>query len=470
MPPRADYGARIPTAARGGVVATVADGSPAALAFIGPGDEIRAVDGSPLRDVIDWQWLADGDSASVLVVKPGGVAEEFTLVREPGLPWGLTFTETVFDGMRTCRNACAFCFMTQLPKGLRRALYLRDDDYRLSFLQGNFVSLTNLDDADVERIAEQNLSPLYVSLHAVDAAVRDSLICAREDRGLERFDQLLDAGIDLHVQIVLVPGVNDGDVLERSLRWLAEREGVESVGIVPLGYTAHQKVFSASFGETNDALGVIEQLNPWQKAFRARDGISWVYLADEFYLNAGVEVPTAEHYDGYPQYENGIGLVRSYLEDAANLRDELAAAIAGVTSPIAIVTGTLFAPVLTSVIRSFGGDRPVSAKSADMTGEGQDGAEQCPAVRVLAVENRFFGGNVSVTGLLTATDLVPAIASVPEGTVALVPDIVANADGLLLDDVPVAELGMRTTREVRLISCDAGGLLGGLLEAAATPH
>jgi len=454
MSARADYGARIPAAARGGVVATVVPDSPAALAFIEPGDEIRAVDGSPLRDVIDWQWLADGDSASVLAVKPGGLAEEFTMTREPGEPWGLTFTETVFDGVRTCSNKCAFCFMTQLPKGLRRALYLRDDDFRLSFLQGNFVSLTNLDDADVERIAEQNLSPLYVSLHSIDTEIRDRLICAREDRGLERFDQLLDAGIDLHVQIVLVPGVNDGDALERSLRWLAEREGVGSVGIVPLGYTGHQRAFSASYGESQAALAVIAQVEPWQKAFRARDGITWVHLADEFYLNAQVEVPAADHYDGFPQYENGIGLVRSYLDDCTERADELADALAAVSSPLTLVTGTLFAPVLQRLLDSL---MP-------------EGLRANPSVSVLAVENSFFGGNVSVTGLLTASDLVPAIAKLPQGTVALVPDVVANADGLLLDDVPAAELGMRTLREVRLISCTADGLLGGLIQAAETPH
>lgn len=454
MSPRADYGAHIPAAARGGVVATVAPDSPAALAFIESGDEIRAVDGSPLRDVIDWQWLADGDSASILAVKPGGLAEEFTLTREPGEPWGLTFTETVFDGVRTCRNQCAFCFMTQLPKGLRRALYLRDDDFRLSFLQGNFVSLTNLVDADVERIAEQNLSPLYVSLHSIDAEIRDQLICAREDRGLERFDQLLDAGVDLHVQIVLVPGVNDGEALERSLRWLAEREGVESVGIVPLGYTGHQRTFSASYGEPQAALAVIAQVEPWQKAFRARDGITWVHLADEFYLNAGVEVPAADHYDGFPQYENGIGLVRSYLDDCAAIAEELADALVAVSTPVTLVTGTLFAPVLKNLLDLLA---PKNMDSA-------------PPVSVLAVENSFFGGNVSVAGLLTANDLVPAIAALPLGTSALVPDIVVNADGLLLDDVPAAELGMRTLREVRLISCTASGLLGGLIQAAATPH
>jgi len=453
MSARADYGARIPAAAKGGIVATVTPGSPAATAYVEVGDEIRAVDGSPLRDVIDWQWLADGDTASVLAVKPGGLAEEFTLTRKPGEPWGLTFTETVFDGVRTCRNRCAFCFMTQLPKGLRRALYLRDDDFRLSFLQGNFVTLTNLDPTDVERITEQNLSPLYVSLHAVDPAVREQLVCAREDRALKRIDQLLGAGIDLHVQIVLVPGVNDGEVLERTLTWLAEREGVVSVGIVPLGYTRHQRNFSAGYESAESAGAVIDAILPWQQAFRARDGLTWVYLADEFYLNAGLEVPPAEEYDGFPQYENGIGLVRSFLDDAEQVGDELRAALA-VAPQLTLVTGTLFAPALERVVSEYGGV----------------GASAGCSVSVLAVENRFFGGNVTVSGLLCGADLIPAIAALPEGAIALVPDIVVNADGLLLDDVPAAELGMRTGREVRLISCTASGLLGALVEAAANPH
>ena len=194
------------------------------------------------------------------------------------------------------------------PRGLRRALYLRDDDYRLSFLQGNFVTLTNLSDDDVERIAEQHLSPLYVSLHAVDQAVRDQLVCAREDRALERFDELLDEGIELHVQIVLVPGVNDGAVLQETLTWLAEREGVLSVGIVPLGYTAHQERFKGSFESADDASAVIADVVPWQEAMRDRDGCTWVYLADEFYLNAGVDVPPAVTTTAFRSTRTGSGL------------------------------------------------------------------------------------------------------------------------------------------------------------------
>ena len=450
MTPRASYGGRVPAASGGGVVAAVVPGGPADSAGIRAADVIVAVDGEPLRDVIDWQWLTDGETVTCSVLRRGTTADEINILRAPEESWGIAFTETVFDGVRTCRNRCAFCFMAQLPKGLRRALYLRDDDYRLSFLQGNFITLTNLSDSDVERIIAQHLSPLYVSLHAVEPAVRSVLICAREDRALERMETLLEGGIDVHVQIVLVPGVNDGAQLDSTLTWLAEREGVASVGIVPLGYTAHQERFPGSYDEIDAAEGVIQQISPWQEAFRERDGITWVHLADEFYLNAGIDVPPAAHYDGFPQYENGIGLVRDWIDGVSALEESLRRAVQRLDSPVALVTGTLFAPVLAET---------VSALRA-----------RAGTLGVLVVVNRFFGGNVGVTGLLTASDLVPAIASTPPETVVLVPDVVANADGLLLDDVSAAELGMRSGRDVRLVSCDAAGLLGGLHEAAADPH
>jgi len=261
---RASYGSEV-SAGSGGLIATVDADSPASRAGLAPGDRVLAADGAPNADIIDWQWYSDGAEV-VLTLERGDVL----LARESGETWGITFADALFDRIRICRNSCAFCFMTQLPPGLRPALYIRDDDYRLSFLQGNFVTLTNLTDADVERISEQQLSPLYVSLHSVDPEVRARLVCAHEDRALERFDQLLDAGIDLHVQIVLVPGVNDGDQLDRTLTWLAEREGVESVGIVPLGYTRHQQTFKVGFEDRIAAALVIEQVQRWQFESRAR--------------------------------------------------------------------------------------------------------------------------------------------------------------------------------------------------------
>ena len=228
MPARGTYGGQIPAAAGGGRVASVDAGSPAQRAGVVVGDLIVAVDGQTLRDIIDWQWLTDSGEV-VLGVRHGETVREEMVRRAPGEGWGVGFADAVFDGVRTCRNRCAFCFMAQLPRGLRRALYLRDDDYRLSFLQGNFVTLTNLANSDVERICEQALSPLYVSLHAVDAAVRAKLVCAREDRALDRFDELLACGIDLHVQIA--PG--DFAKIEATVFGISCRRSQHAVGARP---------------------------------------------------------------------------------------------------------------------------------------------------------------------------------------------------------------------------------------------
>lgn len=452
---RADY----PSAtggARGALVASVDPQSPAQRAGIVAGDVVISVSGHAPADILDWGWYADEDETDVVVRRAGTEAtEEMTLRRDSGEGWGITFADAVFDDMRTCRNNCAFCFMSQLPKGLRPALYLRDDDFRLSFLQGNFITLTNLSDADVDRIAEQQISPLYVSLHAVTPAIRERLVCAREDRALERFDQLVEAGIDLHVQIVLVPGVNDGAELESTLTWLAQREGVLSVGIVPLGYTRHQCAFTEGYETPLAAATVIQQVQKWQFAMRERDGVSWVYLADEFYLNARAPFPTDEFYDGYPQYANGIGMVRSFGMEAAAIRGELERAVASLpqeSEAVTVVTGMMAATTLAGALNAL---------------------RAAGRVRLLVVPNRFFGGNVSVTGLLTGEDLVASIASdgsrLSLPTTYLVPDVIFNSDGVTLDDVTVGDVRAQAGADIRVVSSDAAGLLVGLTDVADSP-
>jgi len=450
---RTDYAPASLPRATGALVATVVAGSPAERSGVHAGDRILTVDMEPLRDIIDWRWLTDGASAELQVRDAAGDVRAVTLDRRVDESWGIDFENVVFDGVRTCENRCAFCFMTQLPSGLRRALYVRDDDYRLSFLQGNFVSLTNLNDFDISRIAEQHLSPLYVSLHAVDPAVRERLVCARKDDALRRFDELVENGIELHVQIVLVPGVNDGDELDTTLTWLAQREGVASVGVVPLGFTRHQQVYSASYAEASTARAVIAQVEPWQRAFRARDATSWVYLADEFYLNAGVDVPPARDYDGFPQYENGIGIVRCFLDDFESRRPRFAAALGDLRDAdthAVLITGAAAGPVLRSSIESVGAN---------------------DTLRVLEVRNDFFGGNVSVTGLIVGRDLADAVrrreADSSKRSTYLVPDVVFNADGLTLDDMTIDELRRATDADLRVISCDAAALLDGLVRLAA---
>lgn len=412
----------------GGRVAAVEPDSAADAAGIRVGDRVVSVDGHAVRDVLDWQWLTDEDEFDVAVEHDGRVFD-LTVTPVAGEPLGVAFEDVVFDGVRECVNACAFCFVSQLPVGLRPSLYVRDDDYRLSFLYGNFITLTNLDEADIERIVSERLSPLYVSLHAVDPAVRRSLVaCTVDDTTTERVQTLLDAGIDLHVQIVAVPGVNDGDVLRETLEWLARRQGVESVGVVPLGFTAHQRRYRSSFTR-EQAAALLGTLAPFQERMRAERDVNWVYAADEFYLCSGVKIPDAAHYDDFPQYENGIGMVRSFLDD---LRD----AVPIVSGQATLVTGTLFAPVLRGALTE----------------------NRLDGLRVLPVVNSLMGGNVGVAGLLAGDDIVRAIRADGAAGTYLVPDVVVNSDGLLLDDVPAAELSARSGADVMFVGAGANDL------------
>ena len=417
-------------AAVGGVVASVDPGG--AVRVLKPGDVVTAVDGVPLRDVIDWQWLTAEPEFTVSYVR-AYEARETRVRRSGGRPTGVGFTEALFTPVRQCENACTFCFISGLPAGLRSALYVRDDDYRLSFLSGNFVTLTNVGEPDVARICEQHLSPLRVSVHAVDPAVREGLLCpTADDAALEVLDRLLGCGIQVHVQIVLVPGVNDGAVLDETLGYLSARPGVLSVGIVPMGYTAHQRRWDHSFG-ADAAARVITQVSAWQTAALGALGVRWVYLADEFYLTADVDLPPVEAYDDFPQYENGIGI-------AAAFRSELDAAPDDAPFAATVVTGELAAPFLGEELRRQGWD----------------------GVRVLAAPNRLFGGNVSVAGLLSGRDIAAAIAEDGARGTYLVPDVVVNSDGLLLDDVPAEELGRLAGADVRVIGSTAASLMSAL--------
>lgn len=399
-----------------------------------PGDVIVSVDDAPVRDVIDWMWLSD-EPVFELAVQRGGVRLDMTVSRRDARPLGVTFDASLFDAIRECDNACAFCFVSQLPAGLRSSLYVRDDDYRLSFLSGNFVTLTNITDGDLERIITQRLSPLHVSVHAVDPGVRQRLIAPTvEDVALEGLDALLHAGIDVHVQIVLVPGVNDGDVLDETLGYLAKRPAIASVGCVPMGYTAHQRRFSSSF-DGPLARAALERIHAWQQHMRAERGRGWVYAADEIYLLAGEHLPTVEEYDGFPQFENGIGMVTAFqAEFAQALRDTTAPPASDSISTV--VTGTLFAPVLRETLERA----------------------RLGRVRVLSVENRLFGGNVSVTGLLGGRDIAAAVAADGAAGTYLVPDVVVNSDGLLLDDVPASTLADLSGGDIRLINSDGASL------------
>ena len=416
----------------GATIVEVEPGGPAEREGLEAGMIVTHVNGVELRDMIDWQWEADGPTVHLEGIAYEGTSNEFEfecdVERDWGEDWGVTFDGAVFDGMRLCRNNCTFCFMKMLPKGMRRTLYMRDDDYRLSFLQGNFVTLTNLNDDDVQRIIDCALSPLNVSLHAVTPEVRRALMGKNADRGMEALLELLAADIEVHAQIVLVPDQNDGDELRRTLDFVVDHPSITSLGIVPLGFTKHQDTFSASFNEPDRAQAVIDIVRPYQVRKRAQDGRTRFQLGDEFYLAAQVDPPCAEEYDGYPQFQDGIGMVRSYLDEIDEVLERPATA-----SALQRAAADLAEHGERLLVLSGEGAARVVARFVERSA-------LCVQGRVVAIRNDYFGGNVNVTGLLTAQDVLAQLPDDLAATVVLLPDIMLNADRLTLDGATDVQL------------------------------
>lgn len=457
----------------GALVAAVEPQSPAWDAGFEPGCRITSVDGKPLRDLIDWRWLSADDAITVGYIDLDGDAGEVELWREEGEPWGFSFEGVVFDGIKQCRNACTFCFMRQLPPGMRASLSLRDDDFRLSFLSGTFVTLTNLTAEDERRIYDQRISPLRVSLHAADPAARRALMGKHARHGIDALDRLLSAGIQVHAQIVLVPGANDGEVLADTLRWAWQRPGILDIGIVPLGYTRHQTLFDHSFNSIDAARAVLDDIMPFQQRARAERGTPWVHAADEFYRNAyGAQVlenlpPTADYGD-FSMFEDGIGILRSCADSWVAAQNdgtvwECARALEQADMRALYVAGC-------ALRESF----------PALVGSGALGGRLLP----LFVENAFFGGNVDVTGLLTGQDVARAVAAACDAgvegearssavspadaarTLVLLPEVMFNDEGLTLDGWTLEDVRSAANCPVSVVSCIPSEYLRELAELA----
>ena len=426
---RADYG-RQELPQLGAWVASVEEGSPAWEAGLEPGMRVDAVNGVPLDDIITWRWEAVGASVDldVTVVGEDGSEEACacTIERGPGQDWGLSFSDVLFDGIRTCRNACVFCFMSMLPEGMRDSLYLRDDDYRLSFLQGNFVTLTNVGDDDLGRIVSYRLSPMNVSIHAVSHEARRAMMGRNEARGLEVLDRLCEEGIEVHAQVVLCPGLNDGEELLRTLDYVEARPAVTSLAIVPMGYTKNSS-FTRSYSDDPEAArAVVEAVAPYQERARATLGITRFQLSDEFYVAARLGPPPAEDYDGYPQFYDGIGMLRSFIDDTSRVVAELpgrAAAVAGALEEGDLRLLLVCGEAAEGVYRGF-----------------LEGAGWAPRARAFAVRNDYFGGDVNVTGLIVAEDLLAQLPSDLSRTVVVLPDLMLNFDSVTLDGMAAADV------------------------------
>jgi putative radical SAM enzyme (TIGR03279 family) len=466
-------------------VVAVVSGSPAARAGIREGDEVLSVNGVVPRDLIEWRMLVD-DATPVVELTRGGLDTVVEVDKRAGEPLGVEVHSALFDRVRTCDNHCEFCFIYQLPPGLRRSLYLKDDDYRLSFLYGNFTTLTRFTEADLERVVTEGLGPLYVSIHATDPDVRASML--RNRRGatsLRWLRALLDHGIEVHGQAVVCPGVNDGAVLDDTLAGVLDRfPELASLCVVPLGvsrYTTEARMRPHTLGE---AQAVVDAVEDWQEVFRSVLGHRLVFAADEYYLLADRPFPPAEHYGDFPMHEDGIGMARAFELELLGERSPATAdddrggffRSADASTPGAgCGVGVDLSRSVDADYEPYRGERAGAAVRLHITARRDApvgiltapygtrvlapllGRLPRPDVRLVEVENRFFGGNVAVTGLMVGEDLARVLAEQPEGHRYLLPDVCLT-QGRFLDGTGPEDL----PRTVEVVATDGAALLAAL--------
>lgn len=393
-------------------VSKVQPESIAAELGIVPGTELLSVDGRALDDFLDWEFLTADDAFELEVKLPDGEHLVFEIEREGGEPMGL---ELEPPNVRRCANRCEFCFIEGLPKGLRKPLYIRDDDYRLSFAYGNFATLSNLKERDFQRILEYRLSPLYVSVHATPWEARKVLLNnPRVPNIIEQLTRLTEGGIQFHGQMVVVPGLNDGEVLEQSLRDLyAFGDACLSVALVPVGLTQFSHIYTGKSMDVENATRILETAERWANKALAERGERWVYGSDELYLLAGRELPGTEHYGDFSQIENGVGSITS-------LRDRVREGLSRLPrldgKKIGIVTGKAMAPAIMPELL---------AQLREATGATFD---------MIETENSLFGPTVTTAGLLVGADIRRALDGRTDLDLALIPAETINQDGIFLDD------------------------------------
>lgn len=462
------------------LVVSVAPESPAANAGLIPGDEIVRVDGQVPRDVIEWQLFTD--SADIeLEVRRNGLDFDLAVKKRDGERLGVEVQSAVFDRVRTCDNHCEFCFIYQLPKGMRRSLYLKDDDYRLSFLYGNFTTLTRFTEADLERVVTERLSPLHVSIHATDHDVRNRMLKnTRGGMSLRWLRALLDHGIEVRGQVVVCPGVNDGEILDDTLSGVLDRfPELASVAVVPLGLSKFNRESSMRLHTIEEAQRVVDVVEAWQATFLDVLGRRMVFAADEYYLMTSRPFPPADSYEGFAMHEDGIGMARTFEMEFKGLADSATGVRSGFFAAVDLPAN----PAAYTGLRAHGacesGNRAtkttvtLSPRRGASTGvlTGPFGAQVITPlitelgrddIRVIPVENQFFGGNTGVTGLMTGADLARVLSSQPAGHRYLLPDVCLSDDRRFLDGLSVDDL----PRPVRVVATDGIALRRALDEAA----
>ena len=442
-------GSELNISALAGAVVTSVDGhSPAERAHIKAGETLLAVNGKEILDVLDYKFYAYDVRLSLTLRGLDGATRTVSVSKREGEELGLNFETYLMDKPKACSNRCVFCFVDQLPKGMRKTLYFKDDDARLSFLMGNYITLTNLSEREMQRIVDLRISPVNVSVHATEPELRAKMLgVPKGGEGYAKMQVLAAGGITMNCQIVACPGLNDGAQLQRSMEDLAALyPQVATVSVVPIGITKHREgLFPLESYTRERAAATIEQIEAFAEGCRQAFGSRVFYASDELYLKAERELPSDDYYEDYQQLENGVGLLRLLETEfmaAVRTADEVYA-----PKPFSVATGVSAAPFVRRLI-----DRA---------------AEKCHTIsyEVYAIENDFFGHTIDVAGLLTGQDIIAQLRGKPLGEVLFLPEnCVRHGETLFLDDLTVSDVERELNIPIRLVPQDGWEMFEALIE------
>jgi len=412
-----------------------------------PGDELVSINGTPIQDVLDYHFLIKDEEITVLIKKPDGEEWELDIEKEYDDDLGIIFEEGLMDEYRSCKNKCIFCFIDQMPPNMRETLYFKDDDARLSFLQGNYITLTNLSEEEIDRIIFYKLSPINISVHTTNEELRCKMLHNRfAGSSLEKIKRLKDGGIEMNAQIVLCKGWNDGEELEKSIHDLATfLPELVSVSVVPVGLTKFREGLEQleSFSK-EDSIKVLEQIHRWQNILLQHYDTRFIYASDEWYLTAGLPLPSEDCYEGYPQIENGVGLIRSMQVEFDDAYEELEGD--NRSRAITIATGVLAAPILQQMADKLKIKYPHIS------------------ITIYTITNNYFGEKITVAGLLTGNDIINQLKNHIRTEYLLLPEVLLrNGESVLLDDVTVVDMESALQTKIRIVQSEGKSFIDSII-------
>lgn len=425
------------------IIKSIVEGSIAEEMEIEAGDELISINGREVADIFDFEFLCSNEELTVVVRKPDGEEWELDIEKDPSEELGLVFEDGIMDDYSSCRNKCIFCFIDQNPPGMRDTIYFKDDDTRLSFLSGSYVTLTNMTDEDIDRLISYNLSPINISVHTTNPELRCRMLHNRfAGTVMDHMTKLYEAGIDMNGQVVLCKGWNDGAELDRTINDLSMYIGhMRSLSVVPVGITKFRnRLTPLEPFNKDESIAVVQQIEKWQKKFKAAFGTRFVFASDEWYLKAELPIPEAANYEEYPQIGNGVGMVRllnyevdEYLEGLEGDERE---------RTVSLATGTLAYPILCDQVRKIN--------------------KKFPNIRVNVYEivNNFFGDTITVAGLLTGQDITAQLKDKELGEKLLLPCVLLKTgEDVLLDDMTVGDIEKSLQIRVSIVKSEGSSLV-----------